>query len=164
MVSSAAGALSTDYGAGTAGTTWGDLNLTPSNVNRGPAFAAVSVILVAIAALVLAFRFFARLYTKSIRQVVKGLGADEWLALASLLITAGVTADIIVGNEYGMGKHFSSDTTASQLIVILKVIIHLESCFDYLLTSIIAACLCLCPSDYCKLRVICSISCHSVNR
>ena len=69
----------------------------------------------------LAFRFFARLYTQSMRQVVRGLGADEWLAVAALLATAGVTADIIVGTKYGMGKHMSAHSTGSDLVTMLKV-------------------------------------------
>lgn len=37
------------------------------------------------------------------------------------IITAGVTADIIVGTEYGMGKHMSLNETSAQLSAILKV-------------------------------------------
>ena len=37
------------------------------------------------------------------------------------VVTAGVTADIIVGNKYGMGKHLSINTTPVQIIAILKV-------------------------------------------
>lgn len=108
------------FGAGTEGTNWGNLSAKPSKANRGPAFEAVSIILLAVAALILAFRFFARMYTNSMRQVVK-VGADEWLALIALLITAGVTSDIIVGVKYGVGKHMSTDTTGSDLVNMLKV-------------------------------------------
>lgn len=45
-----------DFGAGTHGTTWGKLPVNPSNANRGTAFEAVSIILLSVAALVLAFR------------------------------------------------------------------------------------------------------------
>lgn len=44
------------FGAGTHGTTWGELPTNPSKANRGPAFEAVSIILLSVAALVLAFR------------------------------------------------------------------------------------------------------------
>ena len=37
------------------------------------------------------------------------------------MVTAGVTADIIVGNQYGMGKHLSINTTPVQIVAILKV-------------------------------------------
>ncbi|KAF6225245.1 hypothetical protein HO133_010442 [Letharia lupina] len=117
--SSVSPALET-FGAGTHGTTWGNLPADPSNANRGPAFEAVSIILLSVAALVLAFRFFARIYTKRVRQVVRGVGPDEWFALMTLIITAGVTADIIVGTEYGMGKHMSLNETSAQLSAILK--------------------------------------------
>ncbi|KAF6230615.1 hypothetical protein HO173_011152 [Letharia columbiana] len=110
------------FGAGTHGTTWGNLPANPSNANRGPAFEAVSIILLSVAALVLAFRFFARIYTKRVRQVVRGVGPDEWFALMTLIITAGVTADIIVGTEYGMGKHMSLNETSAQLSAILKLV------------------------------------------
>lgn len=94
-----------DFGAGTHGTTWGKLPVNPSKANRGPAFEAVSIILLSVAALVLAFRcvhqervrqettrlnlvrFFARMYTKSTRQVVRGVGPDEWFALVTLVRT-----------------------------------------------------------------------------
>ncbi|CAD6564939.1 MAG: hypothetical protein ASARMPREDX12_004514 [Alectoria sarmentosa] len=111
-----------DFGAGTHGTTWGNLPVNPPSGNRGPAFEAVSIILVSVSALVLAFRFFARVYTKSIRQVVQGVGLDEWFALMTLLITAGVTADIIVGNEYGMGKHMSINTPSAVIVATLKLV------------------------------------------
>lgn len=80
------------------------------------------------------------MYTKSTRQVVRGVGPDEWLALFTVvcksnfardlraqmltsmqIVTAGVTADIIVGNRYGMGKHLSSSATPAQLEAILMV-------------------------------------------
>lgn len=109
------------FGADTEGTNWGNLSAKPSKANRGPAFEAVSIILLAVDALILAFRFFARIYTNSMRQVVKGVGADEWPALIALLITAGVTEDIIVGVKYGVGKHMSTDTTGSDSVNMLKV-------------------------------------------
>lgn len=37
------------------------------------------------------------------------------------MVTAGVTADIIVGNRYGMGKHLSADATPAQIQALLKV-------------------------------------------
>lgn len=37
------------------------------------------------------------------------------------IVTAGVTADIIVGNRYGMGKHLSANATPAQLEAILMV-------------------------------------------
>ena len=37
------------------------------------------------------------------------------------VVTAGVTADIIVGNKYGMGKHLSIKTTPVQIVAILQV-------------------------------------------
>ncbi|KAM0800927.1 hypothetical protein BDR22DRAFT_888942 [Usnea florida] len=115
-------AVGENFGAGTSGTTWGKLPVNAPPGNRGPTFEAVSVILLSVAALVLALRFFARIYTKSIRQVVRGVGPDEWLALITLVITAGVTADIIVGNKYGMGKHLSINTTPVQIVAILKLV------------------------------------------
>lgn len=85
-------------------------------------------------------RFFARIYTKGTRQVVRGVGPDEWFALITLvgiphvarrsslrlltrpqIITAGVTTDIIVGNGYGMGRHLSLSVTPAQLVPVLKV-------------------------------------------
>ena len=45
-----------NFGAGTQGTAWGKLSATPPTANRGPAFEAVSIILLAMAALTLAFR------------------------------------------------------------------------------------------------------------
>lgn len=38
------------------------------------------------------------------------------------MVTAGVTADIIVGSEHGMGQHLSINTPPSQLVAILKVL------------------------------------------
>ena len=55
------------------------------------------------------------------RQVVRGVGKDELLAVVSLLCTAGVTADIIVGTEYGFGTHLTANTTGGDLVNTLKV-------------------------------------------
>ena len=43
------------------------------------------------------------------------------LLITFQVVTAGVTADIIVGNKYGMGKHLSINTTPIQIVAILKV-------------------------------------------
>ena len=37
------------------------------------------------------------------------------------MVTAGVTADIIVGSEHGMGRHLSINEPRSQFVAILKV-------------------------------------------
>lgn len=55
------------------------------------------------------------------RQSIKGVGADEWFAVVALLFTAGVTADIVVGGNYGMGKHLLAQDTGADLVAILKV-------------------------------------------
>ncbi|KAL6716814.1 hypothetical protein ACLMJK_004726 [Lecanora helva] len=56
------------------------------------------------------------------RQVLKGLGADEFWAVVALACTAGVTADIIVGTNHGMGRHLTASTTGAELVVTLKLV------------------------------------------
>ena len=55
------------------------------------------------------------------RQVVRGIGADEWFAVLALFCTAGVTADIIVGMKYGFGRHLTAKTTGAEIVQNLKV-------------------------------------------
>ena len=76
--------------------------------------------------MVVAFRFFARLYTKSVRNTVKGISWDDWLVVFALAGTAGITANIVVGTKYGMGKHLSPDTNVSELVVLVKVSRHTD--------------------------------------
>ena len=121
--SPAANPAATAFGANTPGTAWGNIQDSDSTTNRGPAFDAVSIIMLCVAAMVMTFRFFARIYTKSMRNTIKSVSWDDWLAIAALIGTAGLTADIILGTKYGMGKHLSSTTNVPELVNLIKVIL-----------------------------------------
>ena len=120
------------FGEGTPETSWGRIP-TQRHGNRGLALEAVSIMLLCVAAVVLAMRFFARVYTKHARKTIKGIWVDDWFALAGQIFAVGICADIVVGSQYGMGKHLPPDTTTAQLTSILKIV--------YAFVAILTACL-----------------------
>ena len=157
------------FGAGTPGT---GLKEVPHNsrANRGPALEAVSIILLCVAAMIVAVRFFARVYTKRVRQAVQGVWHDDWWALAGLILTAGITADIIVGTEYSMGRHLPPDTTAAQLVSILKVVyafvIIITACFGALKISILFLYLRMTPRKAHRITIyvcMCCVVAHNLS-
>ena len=143
-------------GAGTPGTNWGSIKQS-SSANRGPALEAVSIILICITAMILAVRIFARIYTKRSRQAVKGVWWDEWFALAALVFTGGVTADIIVGTGYGIGKHLPAETTIGELQSIIKIVYAfvaiVSASFATLKISILCLYLRMTPERYHKITI-----------
>ncbi|KAL8696593.1 MAG: hypothetical protein Q9224_002715 [Gallowayella concinna] len=106
-------------GAGIAGTKWSTVHNSP-NINRGPAIEAVCITLFLIAAIVVAFRIYARLKTRQIRQAAQGLGWDELFACIVLLLVGGIVATIIAGVRHGMGKH-QDHQTPHEIVKIIQV-------------------------------------------
>ncbi len=116
-----ANSSATSFGADTPGTNWKPIQDPESTANRGPALEAVSIILLCVTAMILVFRFFARWYTKTLRNTVQSIGWDDWLAVIALIGTAGITATIVLGTNHGMGKHLPVTTSLQDLEDILKV-------------------------------------------
>ncbi|MCJ1227474.1 hypothetical protein MMC12_004130 [Toensbergia leucococca] len=110
-------ALGSSYG----GTNWQHANYGVSAGSRGPAFEAVSITLFIIAFLVVAFRLYARVRTQRLRQTTRAWGTDEFLAVVALILSAGVTATVIIGVHDGMGKHLAFQS-ANKLVATIKVI------------------------------------------
>ena len=107
--------------------------------------------------MILAVRFLARIYTKRTRQAVKGLWWDEAFALAALVFTGGITADIIVGTEYSMGKHLPASTTPAHLVSIIKIVyafvVIITACFGAVKMSILFLYLRMTPETYHKVTI-----------
>ncbi|KAL8999018.1 MAG: hypothetical protein Q9169_002016 [Polycauliona sp. 2 TL-2023] len=126
-------------GAGFPGTNWQPVHDSP-NTNRGPAIEAVCITLFILAATVVAFRIYARLKTRKLRQVAQGLGWDEFFACLVLILVAGIVATVIVGVKHGMGKHQDHQTPA-QIVKIIQVIysftLIIVLCFGALKISIL---------------------------
>ena len=67
--------------------------------DRGPATSAVTLIMIIIATVFVAARFFTRVVLlKSVKQ-------DDWWLLAAWFMAVGVSASICVGVHYGLGHH-----------------------------------------------------------
>ena len=67
--------------------------------DRGPATSAVTLVMIIIATVFVAARFFTRIYLlKSVKQ-------DDWWLLAAWVMAVGVSASICVGVHYGLGHH-----------------------------------------------------------
>ena len=143
---SVANPSATSFGADTPGTNWKSINDGDSTANRGPAFEAISIILLCVTAMILAFRFFARWYTKSLRNTVQSIGWDDWLAVIALIGTAGVTATIILGTNHGMGKHLPVTTSLHDLEDLLKVKMLSSPLSIYCADSTVLDYLCFCSS------------------
>ena len=88
------------------------------------------------------------------RQAVKGLWWDDWFAMAALVFTGGITADIIVGTEYGIGKHLPASTTPEELRSIIKIVyafvVIVTASFGALKMSILCVYLRMTPERYHK--------------
>lgn len=88
---------------------------------------------------------------------MKGIWLDEYFAALALVFTTGVTADIIVGTQYGMGTHMSPDTTAAQLVSIVKIVyafvIVITACFSVLKFSILTLYLRMTPTHSHKITI-----------
>ncbi|KAL8676408.1 MAG: hypothetical protein Q9186_007072 [Xanthomendoza sp. 1 TL-2023] len=126
-------------GAGIAGTKWSTVHNSP-NINRGPAIEAVCITLFLIAAIVVAFRIYARLKTRQIRQAAQGLGWDELFACIVLLLVGGIVATIIAGVRHGMGKH-QDHQTPHEIVKIIQIVyaftLIIILCFGSLKLSIL---------------------------
>ena len=109
------------FGPNAPGSSWNSIQDADSKANRGPAFEAVSIILLCVAGMIVAFRFFARWYTKILRNTVKSIGWDDWQAVIALIGTAGITTTIVIGTNYGLGRHLPVTTSVQNLEDILKV-------------------------------------------
>lgn len=108
-------------GAGMDGTNWHGIHGKTPDHNRGPAIEAICITLLVLAGSVFAFRIFARLKTKQLRQVAQGPGWDELFASIAFLLVIGIVACIIAGVHFGMGKH-QDHQTASDLVHVIKII------------------------------------------
>ncbi|KAL8934128.1 MAG: hypothetical protein Q9216_006061, partial [Gyalolechia sp. 2 TL-2023] len=108
-------------GAGMGGTNWQSIPGKTPDHNRGPTIQAVCITLLVLAAGVVAFRIYARLRTKKLRQVTQGLSWDELFACIALLLLVGIVACISAGVRFGMGKH-QDHQTASDLVSVIKII------------------------------------------
>ncbi|KAL8815529.1 MAG: hypothetical protein Q9223_005338 [Gallowayella weberi] len=126
-------------GAGVAGTRWSSVHDSP-NTNRGPAIEAVCITLFLVAGIVVAFRVYARLKTRQIRQAAQGLGWDELFACIVLLLVCGIVATIIAGVRHGMGKH-QDHQTPHEIVKIVQIVyaftIIIILCFGSLKLSIL---------------------------
>ncbi|KAL8673211.1 MAG: hypothetical protein Q9168_002363 [Polycauliona sp. 1 TL-2023] len=126
-------------GAGFPGTNWKPVHNSP-NTNRGPPIEAVCITLFLVAASVVAFRIYARLKTRELRQVAQGLGWDELFACIVLVLIGGIVATVIVGVKHGMGKH-QDHQTPGQIAKIIQVIysftLVIVLCFGALKISIL---------------------------
>jgi len=69
--------------------------------DRGPGTFAVSIIVVVIATVFVAARFFTRIW------LVRSVKQDDWWILAALLLAIGFSASVCTGVHYGLGLHRS---------------------------------------------------------
>ena len=67
--------------------------------DRGPATSAVTIVMVVIATVFVAARFFTRIY------LVRSIKQDDWWILAAWLVAVGFSISICVGVHYGLGHH-----------------------------------------------------------
>ncbi|KAL8851207.1 MAG: hypothetical protein Q9221_003838 [Calogaya cf. arnoldii] len=152
-------------GAGIPGTNWKPVHNSP-NTNRGPAIEAVCITLLIIAASVVAFRIYARLKTRQLRQVAQGLGWDEFFACFVLVLVGGIVATVIVGVKYGMGKHQDHQTSA-QIVKIIQVIysftLIIVLSFGSLKVSILCLYLRMTPERSHRITLYCLIGVVVVN-
>ncbi|KAG8531310.1 uncharacterized protein KY384_002938 [Bacidia gigantensis] len=56
------------------------------------------------------------------RQAVRGIWWDEWFAVLALIATAGITTNILVGSQHGMGRHLPADFTLDEMVTLIKIV------------------------------------------
>lgn len=67
--------------------------------DRGPVTSAVTVVMIVIATVFVAARFFTRIY------LVRSVKRDDWWILAAWIFAVGFSASICVAVSYGLGRH-----------------------------------------------------------
>ena len=79
---------------------------TPTNVEtRGPSIEAVAIFFPILAAIFVALRTYTRLY------VVRWFGVDDWVTVATLVVSIVYSVCIGIATHHGMGMH-SADFTS----------------------------------------------------